>query len=144
MNKTILIVSIALAFVACKQKSAQTDLNNYSADSLMYNNYPPNGYNSLPTAKYPTTHRISTRPVYHSKASYVSRSSYPSHSTVVRKKGWSRAAKGAVIGAGSGAVLGAVLSNDHHRVKGAVIGGAVGAAGGYLYGRHRDKKYGRY
>lgn len=60
--------------------------------------------------------------------------------TVVKhKKGWSHRKKYAVIGAGAGAVTGAVLSKHH--ATGAVVGGAVGAAGGYLLGRHRDKKH---
>ena len=58
------------------------------------------------------------------------------------KKGWSKAAKGAVIGGGSGAVLGAILDKKHGR--GAVIGGILGAAGGYAIGRGKDKRDGRY
>lgn len=59
----------------------------------------------------------------------------------VQKKGWSKAAKGAVIGGVGGAVVGAVVSKK--KVKGAVIGGVVGAAGGYILGRSKDKKEGR-
>jgi len=58
------------------------------------------------------------------------------------KKGWSKAAKGAVIGGASGAVIGAVVSKK--KGLGAVIGGAVGAAGGYAIGRGQDKRDGRY
>jgi hypothetical protein len=58
------------------------------------------------------------------------------------KKGWSKAAKGTAMGAGSGAVLGAIISKK--KGKGAVIGGIVGAAGGYVLGRSQDKKDGRY
>ena len=57
-----------------------------------------------------------------------------------QKKGWSKAAKGTAIGAGAGAVTGAIIGKN---VKGAVIGGAVGAAGGYIIGRSQDKKDGR-
>ncbi|HWJ26175.1 MAG TPA: glycine zipper domain-containing protein [Flavisolibacter sp.] len=57
----------------------------------------------------------------------------------VTKRGWSHKKKGAVIGAGAGAVTGAVVS--HHHAKGALIGGAVGAGAGYLIGRHKDKKH---
>ena len=53
------------------------------------------------------------------------------------KKGWSKKAKGAVIGGAAGAGVGAVVGGT----KGAVIGTAIGAGGGYLYGKHRDKKY---
>lgn len=61
--------------------------------------------------------------------------------TSVRKKGWSKAAKGAVIGAGAGAITGAIISKN--KGKGAIIGGVVGAAGGYIIGRGKDKKDGR-
>ncbi|HUS01014.1 MAG TPA: YMGG-like glycine zipper-containing protein [Chitinophagaceae bacterium] len=61
--------------------------------------------------------------------------------TTTRKKGWSKAAKGAVIGGASGAVVGAVISKN--KGKGAIIGGVVGAAGGYILGRSKDKKDGR-
>lgn len=57
------------------------------------------------------------------------------------KKGWSKAAQGAVIGGAAGAVGGAIISKK--KGKGAVIGAAVGAAGGYIIGRDKDKKDGR-
>lgn len=61
--------------------------------------------------------------------------------TVNRKRGWSKAAKGAVIGGVGGAVAGAIISKN--KGKGAIIGGVVGAAGGYIIGRSKDKKDGR-
>ena len=59
-----------------------------------------------------------------------------------KKKGWSKAAKGAVIGAGAGAIGGAILSKK--KGKGAIIGGIIGAAGGYVIGRGMDKKDSRF
>lgn len=61
---------------------------------------------------------------------------------VEKKEGWSKAAKGAVIGGVAGAAGGAVI-NKKNRVVGAVIGGVIGAAGGYGVGRTMDKKDGR-
>jgi len=61
---------------------------------------------------------------------------------VVKNKGWSKAAKGTAIGAGSGAVLGAIISKK--KGTGAVVGGIIGAAGGYVLGKKQDKKDGRY
>lgn len=58
------------------------------------------------------------------------------------KKGWSKAAKGAVIGGVAGAAGGAVI-NKKNPVVGAVIGGVIGAGGGYAIGRGMDKKDGR-
>jgi hypothetical protein len=37
-----------------------------------------------------------------------------------------------------GAVTGAILSKN--KAKGAVIGGILGAAGGYIFGKSKDKK----
>lgn len=56
------------------------------------------------------------------------------------KKGWSRKAKGAAIGGGSGAAAGAIIAGKGDRGKGAIIGGAAGAVGGALIGRKKDKK----
>jgi hypothetical protein len=58
-----------------------------------------------------------------------------------KKKGWSKAAKGAAIGAGTGAVAGAIISKK--KGVGAVVGGLIGAGGGYIIGRKADKKDGR-
>ena len=58
---------------------------------------------------------------------------------IVHKKGWSHRKKYAVVGAGAGAVTGALVSKHH--ATGAVVGGVVGGASGYLLGRHKDKKY---
>lgn len=55
------------------------------------------------------------------------------------KKGWSNTAKGAVIGAGVGAIGGAVI-NKKNRVKGAVIGGVIGAVAGTGTGIILDKR----
>lgn len=67
-------------------------------------------------------------------------SQYPAKTTV--KKGWSRKAKGATIGGGGGAILGAVI-NKNNRLVGGAIGGALGAGIGYVIGNELDKKHGR-
>ena len=56
-----------------------------------------------------------------------------------KKKGWSNTAKGAVIGAGVGAIGGAVI-NKNNRVKGAVIGAVIGGAAGAGTGIILDRK----
>ncbi len=53
-----------------------------------------------------------------------------------KPKGWSRKAKDAAIGGGSGAVVGGLLGGG----KGAVVGAAAGVVGGALIGRNQDKK----
>ncbi len=58
-----------------------------------------------------------------------------------KKKGWSSAAKGAAIGAGAGAIGGAILSKK--KGLGAIVGGVAGAAGGYIIGKDIDKRNNR-
>ena len=48
-------------------------------------------------------------------------------------------AKGTIIGAGAGA-LGGALINKRNRGAGGVIGGVVGAGAGYAVGKHVDNK----
>jgi hypothetical protein len=59
------------------------------------------------------------------------------------KKGWSKTAKGAVIGGVVGAGTGAVI-NKKNRTKGAILGGVIGAGGGAILGHELDKKDGRH
>ena len=59
-----------------------------------------------------------------------------------KKEGWSKAAKGAVIGGAGGAAAGAII-NKRNRAAGAVIGGVIGGAAGYGIGKAKDKKDGR-
>jgi hypothetical protein len=66
-----------------------------------------------------------------------------SSQNAAKKKGWSKAAKGAVIGTAGGAVIGAVV-NKRNRVVGGVVGGVLGGGIGYGIGRKMDKKDGRY
>src|SRR4026208_1996448 len=54
--------------------------------------------------------------------------------TAAEKRGWSSAAKGAVIGGVAGAAAGAII-NKKNRAAGAVVGGAAGAGVGYTIGR---------
>lgn len=57
--------------------------------------------------------------------------------TAQAQRRFSPQAKGAIIGGGSGAILGAVLDKNH-RAVGGVIGGVVGAGAGYAVGKHID------
>lgn len=56
----------------------------------------------------------------------------------VTRQVWSQRAKGAAIGAGSGAVIGALV-NRNDRAAGAAIGTVVGAGLGYLVGQREDR-----
>lgn len=126
MKKIILILSATALFAACKQK------NLTNAASLQEQ------LDSIKQAQQATT---VTQPAYKTRTVYRST---PAQTTVVQKHGMRRSTKNALIGAGVGAVGGAVVAGDHNRVKGAVIGGVLGAGAGYIYGKHREKKKGKY
>lgn len=59
--------------------------------------------------------------------------------TAQAQRRFSPQAKGAVIGAGGGAILGAVI-NKRNRKVGGLIGGLAGAGAGYAVGKHIDNR----
>ncbi len=76
-----------------------------------------------------------------SRKTYVKGVSESYSNTAPAKKGWSKAAKGAAIGAGAGAVTGIIV--DKKDGRGAAVGAVVGAGTGYIIGRSKDKQDGR-
>jgi outer membrane lipoprotein SlyB len=115
MKKLIIVFAAATVFVACGSKQEKT----------------------LGTETETTT--AAPAPVVVKEVHYVN--SAPAQQQPAQKKGWSKGAKGAVIGGVGGAVVGAAVSKK--KGKGAIIGGAVGAGTGYIIGRGEDKKDGR-
>ncbi|HZH36397.1 MAG TPA: membrane lipoprotein lipid attachment site-containing protein [Flavisolibacter sp.] len=95
------------------------------------------------TSRSTATRRSSGSTARSSGSSGSSGTSGTSGTTAKKKEGWSKTAKGAVIGGAGGAVVGAVI-NKRNRAAGAVIGGVVGGAAGAVIGRSQDKKDGRY
>jgi hypothetical protein len=85
--------------------------------------------------------RYVSSPSNYSSAS-SSNAAYDPAPVATKKRGWSAKAKGAVIGAGAGAIGGAII-NKRNRGAGAVIGGLGGAAVGTGIGAILDKKNGR-
>lgn len=77
------------------------------------------------------------------RAAYISDNGSVVYTTPqeAKKRGWSSAAKGAVIGGVAGAATGILV--DKKDGRGAVIGGVLGAGTGYVIGRGKDKKTGR-
>lgn len=71
-------------------------------------------------------------------ATYGSNAQHTYKEEYKTKKPWSHRKKDAVIGAGAGAVTGAIIG---HGAKGAVVGGVVGGGAGYIVGRHKDKRH---
>ncbi len=77
------------------------------------------------------------------RAAYISDNGAVVYTTPqeAKRRGWSSAAKGAVIGGVAGAATGILV--DKKDGRGAAIGGIVGAGTGYVIGRSKDKKTGR-
>ena len=166
----LLPLSFLFVFAACNNNK-KTDSRDIQLlpDSSAYHNNASTDSSKMRTANVvpaAPVHNSHTSPVEehstttHRSVSHTSRSTENSGSSrnssgtvansgtstsssqgTTRKKGWSKAAQGAVIGGAAGAVGGAIISK--HKGTGAVIGAAVGAAGGYIIGRNKDKKDGR-
>ncbi len=163
MKSFILIVGISLCLVACNQSSVQNEeaalkrKDSLLSDSinrmkLMQAKEAENALkrkDSLLTDSLKKLKSANLRKEEHAMAHHSSRNY--SNSSVgaynnppeapAKPKGWSDAAKGTAIGAGGGAIAGALIDKRHG--QGAIIGGLVGAGAGYLIGRGDDRKSGR-
>lgn len=146
-----IIVVSAVVFTACKNNTDKTNDETKvlsAADAAQYNEFQQfqewkkqqDLMNDRPVSNSTGTNTRTvvyrTKPVYRTSAPTTT-------TTTTRKKGWSKAAKGTVIGAAGGAIAGAVI-NKRNRAVGAVIGGIIGGGVGYGIGRSMDKKDGRY
>jgi len=101
---------------------------------------------TVPVNEYPT---VTTQPTtaatvhhHHSGGGTINNNTTNNYnnqaSTTKTKKPWSAKAKGALIGAGVGAVTGAVVDKRHG--EGALVGGLIGAAAGTGTGAIIDDK----
>lgn len=157
MKKVLSVFTIAAFMVACNPKTAnEPAVVMNAADTVGFAQFQAwkaekehaeyNAYMNQQNAKATTStaRRTSTATKRVSNNTSGSMGSESSNTAKApEKKGWSKAAKGAVIGAGSGAVAGAII-NKRNRAAGAVIGGVIGGGVGYGIGRSMDKKDGRY
>ncbi len=132
MKKVIYAVAILITVASCKSKQTTDETKVLAAfkDSVEMAEF--NKWKAEQEAK-------ANAPVVKEKVVYRDAAST---STTTQKKGWSKAAKGAVIGGAGGAVVGAVV-NKRDRAAGAVVGGVIGAGVGYGVGRAEDRKDGR-
>lgn len=138
MKKLFAIATVAIIMVSCKSKSANETNVLSASDSTSYKEFVKwKEDKAAEKAKPVVTHHI------HSTSNNTTANNTTANSTATtqpaEKKGWSKSAKGAVIGAGAGAAAGAII-NKNDRVKGAVIGGVLGAGAGYGIGKVIEKK----
>lgn len=150
------IFALAVIFTACKNNSSKPfNKNMVLVDTTGL--YKSNVLTDVGNSKYvindkavntPVTSKPATSPKKTSTsdgdaAAAANNTSTTVATTPVKKdKGLSHAAKGTIVGAGTGAITGAILNKDH-RGTGAIIGTVIGAGAGYLIGRSTDKKTGR-
>ncbi len=132
MRKFTLLVCITLAFAGCSNNTNQEKAQ-ATIDSLNQEIAKQKIIDSMKALK------SSSRVEGTSRAHYDAASVETPSATAApaKKKGWSSTAKGAVIGAGTGAVAGAIISKD--KGKGAIIGGLIGAGVGAGAGAIIDK-----
>ena len=152
MFKKILILPAALFAFACGgDKKVDDALNSDLSTAAQARPYTPldsitaaeragvatapasNSLRSTSTAPRTTVRRTSTRSTSRSSGTYSSAPVYRAPAPVEVK----HTKRDAAIGAGAGAVIGAVTSRD--KLKGAIIGGAAGAILGGVIGNNVDK-----
>ncbi|MEO7924602.1 MAG: hypothetical protein ABIR30_13055 [Chitinophagaceae bacterium] len=150
MKKILSIIAItaavAVVMAACKGNPATTQSISYedTVGFAQFQAWKVMNERVDPVVAYGTAVAPVAKKVRATSGKSGSMSSSSSHTAeTAKKKGWSKAAKYAAIGGGTGAVLGAVI-NKRNRVAGGVIGAVLGGGLGYGIGRSQDKKDGRY
>ena len=150
MKKILLALSISTVFIACKNKtieSLETNPAVMTAYTPMYeSNASTDKTDMTKVAEMGKVTPVRKAPVAtnnnnsssNSTASATSANGTATTATA-KKKGWSHRAKGAAVGAGSGAIIGAI-ANKNNRGVGAIVGGLIGAASGYVIGNEVDRK----
>lgn len=159
MKKIFVVIALSSVMFACNNKAKeeaalkQQEAEKQLAVKAVKDSLRLDSFNRAATAKVEAEKEAkhqaelaaARRAGANSSRSYASSggssSSYGGAQPTAKKKGWSDAAKGSVIGGAAGAVGGALI--DKKKGRGAIIGGLVGAGGGYLIGRGEDRKSGR-
>jgi hypothetical protein len=156
MKKIILLVAVVSVFAACKNSpnlpvynknlvlvdTTGLSKSNAVTDAASGNNIviPANANSNVVVPATTTTTTQRSRSSSH--AIYPANGTTTTTRTAPRRdRGWSSAAKGTAVGAGTGAIVGALVSRN--KGKGAIIGALIGGGGGYIYGRSRDRRSGR-
>ena len=138
MKLRLLVLSAVIVLGACNSNSketATTEKDSTLTDSTVVSEVKP--------AATATPVVVKNAAPAQSTAVSSTRMTSESENEAKKKEGWSKTAKGAVIGGVVGAGTGAVI-NKKNRVAGAVIGGVVGAGTGAVIGNELDKKDGRH
>ena len=140
MKKLLALLAVTIVMVSCQNKSADKTTVLSASDSADYK-----AFVKMKRAKEADSARKSNMEINKGNPNGSSNSNNgatTTGNTANTKKGWSKSAKGAVIGGVVGATAGAII-NKRAPAVGAVVGGVVGAGAGYEIGRSKDKKDGR-
>ena len=145
MQKILYTVVVVAALTACKSNDKSIDADapkmvtvSNTAELQEFMEWKAQKEAKEKTAGYSTAAApVRTKVIYKKVPVYTKTPVEPAEPA--KKKGWSKAAKGAVIGAAAGAII---VKNN--RALGAAIGGVLGGGAGYGIGRSMDKKDGRY
>jgi len=129
--KTVYLVMMSFAIISC-QNQGKNDIQTAKQESIDSMKVAMEKQRIIDSMNQEVANAEKEKEVV-----YVNQSS-GSNSTTTKKKGWSGAAKGAVIGAGVGAATGAIVSKK--KGEGAIIGGLVGAGVGAGTGAIIDDK----
>lgn len=145
MKRILLLVSIAAGMAACNTKPAEQKVT--YEDTVGFAAFQE--WKAINETKEANAYAMQTTAPVRRTASTKTSSSSGSMNTVSqndaqvsKKKGISKAAKGAAIGTVAGATGGAII-NKKNRVVGGVVGGIIGGVIGYQVGRAADKNDGR-
>ncbi|CAA9197965.1 glycine zipper family protein [Flavobacterium collinsii] len=148
--KALCILIAALSIISC-QNQGKEDINKAkqaSIDSMKVEINKQRVIDSMKTemAKIKEEQKVASQKIASQKVVVVHQQAdgtATAPQTATKKKGWSSTAKGAVIGAGVGAVTGAIVSKK--KGQGAIIGGLAGAGvgagtGAIIDGRKKKKE----
>ncbi len=152
MKKTIAVIALAAVFAACNNNSKMSSETKVDSVKIIRDSLKLDSFQRADAEKKAA---LEAEEAAKTERAALAASSRSNNNTQVRgyseegynapqatqRKGMSSAAKGAIIGAGAGAVTGILV--DKKNGRGAVIGGVVGAGTGYTIGRAKDRKTGR-
>jgi hypothetical protein len=154
MKRTLPILSIAavmaglLLMTSCESKKAPDSLVLSSVDTAglaQFQSWKAMNEEKNANMSYVQGYKdaLATKTVTKTRVVYKPSAATHPAAQPVKKKGWSKAAKGTAIGTTAGAIAGALI-NKKNRVAGGIIGGILGGGAGFGIGRGMDKKDGRY
>jgi len=138
MKRILCILALSSLLGACNQSQKDAELlqaKQMAIDSMTQANNQQHIIDSMNAVSAARNERAAERAQENAAASApVEQEQAPAP----HKKGWSGTAKGAVIGAGVGAITGAMV--DGKKGEGAIVGGLIGAAAGAGTGAIIDGK----